>query len=70
MPPRESGDGMPKECEPQDGQYQLNLQVEATFQQPNTVVSFVDSATRDIRRDALERLKRSGIFQLPRPSIR
>jgi hypothetical protein len=64
------GDSMSKECEPQNGQYQLELEVKAAFEKANTVVSFVDTATRDIRREAVERLKKSGIFQLPSPIVR
>jgi hypothetical protein len=66
----ESEVDMPKDSEPQDGQYRLDLQVKGTFEQTSTIVSFVDSATRDIRREAIERVKKSGIFQLPSPIVR
>jgi hypothetical protein len=64
------GDGMPKEREPQNGQYQLEFEVAAAFERANTVVNFVDTATREVRREAVERLKKSGIFQLPSPIVR
>ena len=55
-------------------QLDLNLTTERksevhSTQQPTKVVPFVDAATREIRRKAVQRVARSGIFYLD-PALR
>lgn len=49
-------------------QLRLKLdQASPSVQKTATVVTFVDAGTREVRRDAIERVKNSGIFRVPNP---
>jgi hypothetical protein len=49
------------------GNRQLRLEFEATQSSKSepVVINFIDAGTRALRKEALERLKRSGVFELP-----
>lgn len=42
-----------------------HLMVDICTNRPANVVRFMDATTRSVRRDAVERVARSGIFALP-----
>jgi hypothetical protein len=49
-----------------DGQLRLDLDEVTQSSAPSTVViNFIDAATRALRREALERIKNTGIFEPP-----
>ena len=57
---------MSRKSEKSVRQYQLDLKVKRSAVPDKTVVTFVDAATRELRRDAVERVKKSAIFALPK----
>lgn len=57
------------DLEPPAEQLRLKLeQASSPAQKTATVVPFLDAVTRAVRRDAIERVKSSGIFDVPDPS--
>jgi hypothetical protein len=57
--------------EPPAAGEQLRLKLEQTSppaEKTATVVTFIDAGTRAVRRDAIERVKSSGIFHVPDPN--
>jgi hypothetical protein len=63
----ESGSSAVPDTDPTSAeQLQLNLeQAPTAVQNTATVVPFVDAQTRAVRRDAIERVRNSGIFEPP-----
>jgi hypothetical protein len=63
----ESGSSAVPDTDPTSAE-QLRLNLEQTptaVQKTATVVPFVDAETRAVRRDAIERVRNSGIFEPP-----
>jgi hypothetical protein len=56
---------------PATEQFTLELQETSTSEPTrNTILVFIDAGTRAVRKEAIERVKKSGIFEPPKVSIR